>query len=509
MKKQTLCSFAALVAASAAAGYFATSTLADKGPTQGPALTSGDSTPVQGGIASVPGPDVATSRLGLTSSGSGSDDFNYYGSFLAAGQPESERIRAFSMASTSCNVGTTPAEWIDSHGGSTAGKHPVIMPNLYRYLNGRFEHVGMGWGKHSFCAVSEPTCGGCQATSCSTLGVGCADTYWAGLNGAQGDLGPRSQINPWTAVGEPTHTTYNTASSAGQNTQVAGRLQVKQGIIDETNAGDGRWVAEVHYITHDEPFANRFNNASWREVNVTSTSMSGVEQGQQSVNFQESGIFAWNKFDGDVVIKAVDIPNDGRMYLGYRVFDNGDGTWRYEYALYNMNSDRGAASFTIPIDESATVSDFYFSDVDYHSGDGVSYPQNYDGTDWSVSEGGGAVSWSTDAFTSNTNANALRWSTLYNFGFTADAPPTFGQSTIGLFKPGEGNEVQIAAMVPGINDTEPCVEDVNGSDTVDVDDLIAVILAWGNDGDDPADVDGSGLVDVDDLLAIILAWGPC
>jgi hypothetical protein len=50
--------------------------------------------------------------------------------------------------------------------------------------------------------------------------------------------------------------------------------------------------------------------------------------------------------------------------------------------------------------------------------------------------------------------------------------------------------------------------DVNGDGAVDVDDLLAVILAWGPcpDGPCPADVDGSGAIDVDDLVAVILGW---
>jgi hypothetical protein len=53
-----------------------------------------------------------------------------------------------------------------------------------------------------------------------------------------------------------------------------------------------------------------------------------------------------------------------------------------------------------------------------------------------------------------------------------------------------------------------CPADVNGDQQIGVDDLLALILAWGT-SDPVADLDGSGLVDVNDLLALILAWGPC
>lgn len=60
----------------------------------------------------------------------------------------------------------------------------------------------------------------------------------------------------------------------------------------------------------------------------------------------------------------------------------------------------------------------------------------------------------------------------------------------------------------GIPDLCECPADRDGNGTVDVDDLILVLLAIG--ANDPiGDVDGSGTVDIDDLIEILLAWGPC
>ncbi len=56
----------------------------------------------------------------------------------------------------------------------------------------------------------------------------------------------------------------------------------------------------------------------------------------------------------------------------------------------------------------------------------------------------------------------------------------------------------------------PVTGDVNGDSFVDVDDLIAVILAWGPcpapPAECPADGNDSGAVDVDDLVSVILSW---
>jgi hypothetical protein len=56
--------------------------------------------------------------------------------------------------------------------------------------------------------------------------------------------------------------------------------------------------------------------------------------------------------------------------------------------------------------------------------------------------------------------------------------------------------------------TEPCAADVSGDGTVNVDDLLAVIAAWGATSG-PADVDQDGIVNVNDLLLVIGAWGSC
>ncbi len=57
-------------------------------------------------------------------------------------------------------------------------------------------------------------------------------------------------------------------------------------------------------------------------------------------------------------------------------------------------------------------------------------------------------------------------------------------------------------------DEHPCPGDVDGNGDVDVNDVLAVIAAFGSD--DPAgDLDGDGVVDVNDILLVIGAFGPC
>lgn len=53
----------------------------------------------------------------------------------------------------------------------------------------------------------------------------------------------------------------------------------------------------------------------------------------------------------------------------------------------------------------------------------------------------------------------------------------------------------------------PCPSDCNGDGFIDVNDLLAVIDAWGTNSG--CDINGDGIVDVIDLLAVVGSWGSC
>jgi hypothetical protein len=92
--------------------------------------------------------------------------------------------------------------------------------------------------------------------------------------------------------------------------------------------------------------------------------------------------------------------------------------------------------FTVDFPPGATITDPGFHDVEYHSG------EPYDAADWAVDLSvPGVVTWSTDDFSTDPDANALRWSTTYSFRFDADVPPGPEPHVLGLFKPGSPAEV--------------------------------------------------------------------
>lgn len=61
----------------------------------------------------------------------------------------------------------------------------------------------------------------------------------------------------------------------------------------------------------------------------------------------------------------------------------------------------------------------------------------------------------------------------------------------------------------GVPDECECVGDVDGNGATDVDDLIAIIVAWGDGADSPANLNGDDIVDAQDLVFVLGGWGVC
>lgn len=371
------------------------------------------------------GPDVITHAIGST--------LSLYGTIGG--------ISAYAMTTVSCNIGDQNAIWIDCTSGPSCNQHPVIVQNMYRLKNSRFEQVGLAWLKHGWCAADAPSCGSPYVPhgSCDWLGLHATDTYGAGLNADQQDLGPRSEIQPWSGVFPyPYVLNWNLTGNS-----IYKRLQVKASDIDPAQNAGALYFAEGQYIATDEQPARRYNNCTWRRVTVGSANGGGW-----NLNFtgssitQQPAINAWAQNDSGVTLVNVDVPDDGRLILGYKVSSVGIGLWQYEYALYNMNSDRAVQSFNVPVASGLVVSNVGFHDVDYHSG------EPYALTDWPGVNSAGVLSWQCDKFGTNPNANALRWSTLYNYRFTCNSPPRLGNIELGLFKPGTSNSVTVRAAIP-------------------------------------------------------------
>lgn len=144
--------------------------------------------------------------------------------------------------------------------------------------------------------------------------------------------------------------------------------------------------------------------------------------------------------------------NDGIWFMGYKVTNPSAGVWHYEYALYNENLDRAIQSFSVPLGPGVNISNIGFRAPSQHPGwanDGTFDSQGYSSTPWTPTQTANSLTWTTETFANNQNANAIRWGTLYNFRFDADQPPQAANATADFFKTGTPITVAIQAPVQG------------------------------------------------------------
>ena len=418
--------------------------------------------------------DVTTVFVGEDGYGGGGTDMEYYGTYNG--------VRGFAVGTTSCNRGNVVAPW---YGGTN--NVPVIQQSAYRVHEGRFEQIGMSWLKHSFCAVSEPGCdtwtgGGCNSTGCNTLGIGCADTYWAGLNADAN--APRSEINAYTGEYD-----YPFDISPSGPSGVRGKLQM----VDADTQIDGAdYYIEAQYVEPGETEQcdgrRHLNNASHSKAFFNSTTDMRRDQAWGPTAHMVPAIFSWEGY-GATVEQHDTVEADGgpaRVNTGYMVTDNGDGTWHYEYVIHNQNSHRSIESLSIPVPSGTTLTNVGFHDVHYHSGEeNVIF-----GTDWSFENAGGYATWT--AVDEGSATNAIRWSTSYTFRFDADAPPTESVISMGYWRAGPGSALVFVGETP---DSAGCPGDFTGDNVVDVSDILEVIDGFGVD------------YAVEDILEVLATFG--
>ncbi len=416
-------------------------------------------------------------------------------------------ITAYSVGTTSVNVGNTNLNWIQN-----GTNHPVIGQTMYRIYDGKIEMIGQSWLKHSFCAlqIGSGCSSGCpgQGGCLSFLAPGCQDPYTAGRNGTHSLLGPKYQVDANEGTFIWPH------PFAVGTTTIRGRLQVHN-----TDLGDAGslYLVEGQYVARDDALAgNQDNNASYRLVNISAAPNYFISlMGGQSTVFQRTAIQAWAAHGLGVGVPDLGVhlakttdSEDGLFWVASKVSDNGDGTWHYEYAVQNVNSHQSGASFTVPVGSGVTVSNIDFHDVDYHSGDGTG-GVNYDGTDWAVTVGATNVTWATQIETESTNSNALRWGTMYNYRFDADIAPEseFGMATLGLYRGSPPDTILASILVPAETLVCPwdCEPKPNG--TVGINDFLELLAQWSM-VDSSCDFDGGG-VGINDFLDLLGNWGPC
>jgi hypothetical protein len=129
--------------------------------------------------------------------------------------------------------------------------------------------------------------------------------------------------------------------------------------------------------------------------------------------------------------------SEGDFIVAVDVTDLGGGVHRYNYAVYNHDSDRQMREFTIPVASGINVTNIGVRDADTDAGN-----------QWTSSFANGKVSWFTQTHAQNPNANSLKYNSVFNFWFDANAAPVSGCALFNHFKPGSLQWLSAMTMTP-------------------------------------------------------------
>jgi hypothetical protein len=395
-------------------------------------------------VGTVPGPDVIIGEL------------------LSLVQLDNGAVNnqvGISLGTDACNKGTIDVDWF----ALPSNDHPFIPQNFYRMSGGatnseRFEQIGQSWGKHAFTAASSNTCGfGCNNIGGEHLGSGCSDAYGAGLNGSQGGIGSRAWVNPFTGSFVGSTANNHSGHVHAPVDPTAHRILVNVDDLNTSLNPGATYFAEAEYIVpHEYAWCqthpgqcNMYNNASYKQFTVTGINQPFSFSPVGSTHREQPAIEAWVG-TGATVNQIEPAPGtDGIWFIGWKVTGPNAGIWHYEYALYNQNLDRAVQSFSVPIGAGVNISNIEFHAPPQHPGfahDGTLGDAGYSSTPWDVdTTDPNFITWSTETFATNQNANAIRFGTLYNFRFDADQGPNPTTATVGYFKTGSPTGVSIQA----------------------------------------------------------------
>ncbi|MGQ0542202.1 MAG: carboxypeptidase regulatory-like domain-containing protein [Blastocatellia bacterium] len=394
---------------------------------------------------SVPGPDVVVGDvIGLAQFGSSS------GTQVG-----------LAVGTDSCNFGTIDLNWF----ANPNNDHPVIPQNLYRMSGGatndaRFEQIGQSSVKHAFTALTQNLCAlGCNGVGGSRLGSGCSDPYSASLN-AGPNLGSRAWINPFTGFYPRNDSaTPNNSHTGHSHAGPTHRILTEINDLSTSQNPGATYYAEAQYVTpHEYAWCqsnpgqcNMYNNVSYRRYNVSGTGSPFTFSAVGSTVRTRRAVSAWT---GASFVELQPAPGvDGVGSIAYKVTNPSAGVWHYEYAIYNENLDRAIQSFSVPIGGGVTLTNIGFHAPPQHPGspgDGTMGSAGFSNATWSQSQAGGAMTWSSETFAQNPNANAIRWGTMYNFRFDSNRPPQSMNATIGFFKTGSPINVQVQGPSPAV-----------------------------------------------------------
>ncbi|HEY6942202.1 BACON domain-containing protein [Dokdonella sp.] len=329
-------------------------------------------------------------------------------------------------------------------------QHPYLIWNMYRLnADGSIEQIGRSGVKHAFLTTNVGCADG--RPQGHVIGAACEDTYSDSNNDSTTALGPRSEIipatNQWGRCGSIYDANCDGANDNPSYGSYEHRLTVGESQISLGANPGATFLFESWYLARED--INIYNSMG---TVATTQNWNGSVWGISASTYKlDSAIDRWvsptapppNAKNSELAV------GEGHARLAVKVTDNGDGTWRYDYAVMNFDfarattqgaepnlrvlSNKGFDRFSVPIATGAVVSATRFRDGDLVAAN-----------DWTVDTSGGRATWTAPAA-----GPTLDWGTLYAFSLTVNAPPVALDGSLRVAQSGSPASYDLATLAPG------------------------------------------------------------
>jgi hypothetical protein len=334
-------------------------------------------------------------------------------------------------------------------------QHPFLIWDLYRFnADGSFEQIGRSGVKHAFVSVNAGCLDSCDHMGGHALGRGCGDTYGSGNNDSPWDMAPRTEIVPakaiWGRCGSifDPNCTGNYDVQEGGNDSWTQRLKTHESQIDPAANVGATYMMDSWYIARQD--INIYN--SMATVTGTPHYQSSMWSFSGQSNFRlGAAIDRWvdpsnlppNSMNTELAV------NEGHAKLAVKVTDLGDGTWRYNYAVMNLDFARAVTQGqgTGHGPDPRVVSNMGFDSLSIPAGGSIGATTFSNGTvdganAWTASNGDGAVTWTAPT------GGTLDWGTLYSYSIISSSGPVPGNATLHVAEAGTPATYDVATLVP-------------------------------------------------------------
>ncbi len=328
-------------------------------------------------------------------------------------------------------------------------QHPYLTWNMYRInADGSIEQIGRSGLKHAYSTINSG--GNCTYSEGHVLGATCEDTYGTGSNDNGGRLGPRAEVIPATNQWGRCGSIYDVDCVGSNDFPTVGdyqyRLAVGESQISTAVNPGASWLFESWYLARDD--INIYNSMgtvatmqNW-SGSVWGVNASGYKLGPAIDRWVSPSAPPLNAGNTELAV------GEGHAKVAVKATNLGGGSWRYDYAVMNLDfaravtqgvepnlkvlSNQGFDSFSVPLPAGAAVSATRFSDGDLSAAN-----------DWSVSVGSSSVTWTAQA-----SGPTLDWGSLYAFSLTVNAPPGAANGTLHVAQSGSPATYGVATLGP-------------------------------------------------------------